>query len=357
MNDRLVASKAMRAGFGTLPDGREVEAVTLANSRGMRVTLLSYGATIQSVVVPDAQGRFADVALGHDSLEPYVRQPQYIGSTCGRVANRIANGRFMLDGREHRVPVNNGPNSLHGGDAGFDKLLWDVAETGPDFVLFRLVSPDGDQGYPGTLAVTARYSLDEANMLAVEYLATTDRPTLVNLTSHAYWNLAGEGAPEGAMGHLLAIPAEHFLPTDGGAIPTGEFRPVAGTAFDFRKPKPVAARVRDASDEQIRIGKGYDHNWVIAHEVADAPRLLARLEEPVSGRVLEVHSNQPGLQFYSGNFLDAASIGKSGALYRQGDAIVLEPQMFPDTPNRPEFGSVRLDPGATYRNVIEFRFS
>ncbi|HEX8216143.1 MAG TPA: aldose epimerase family protein [Allosphingosinicella sp.] len=322
----------------------------------MQVTLLTYGAGIQSVLVPDRDGRFADVALGHATLGPYVDQPQYIGSTCGRVANRIAGGRFMLDGREYRVPVNNGANALHGGAVGFDKLSWDVAEAGPDFVRFSLVSPDGDQGYPGALTVSARYSLDEAGTLAVEYLATTDRPTLVNLTNHAYWNLAGEGAADGAMGHLLTIPADQFLPTDAGAIPTGEFRPVAGTAFDFREPTPVAARVRDSSDEQIRIGKGYDHNWMIAREVSQTPRLLARVEEPVSGRVLELHSNQPGLQFYSGNFLDATSIGKSGALYRQGDAIVLEPQMFPDTPNRPEFGSVRLDPGETYRNLIEFRF-
>jgi len=346
-----------RARFGRLADGRAVEAVTLANALGSRATILSYGATIQSVIVPDRDGRFADVALGHSAIEPYVEQPQYIGATCGRVANRIAGGRFTLDGRDHRVPVNNGPNSLHGGTAGFDKLPWDVVETAPDFVLLRLVSPDGDQGYPGTLTVTARFSLDEANVLAIEYLATTDRPTLVNLTNHAYWNLAGEGAPEGAMNHLLTIPAEHFLPTDSGAIPTGEFRAVAGTAFDFREPAPVSARVRDASDEQIRMGKGYDHNWVVAREASEAVRLLARLEEPESGRVLEVHSNQPGLQFYSGNFLDATTTGKTGALYRQGDAIVLEPQMFPDTPNRPEFGSVRLDPGETYRNLIELRFS
>lgn len=348
--------QVLRTEFGRLADGRAVEALTLANARGMQVTLLSYGAGIQSVLVPDRDGRFADVALGHATLGPYVAQPQYIGSTCGRVANRIAQGRFRLDGREYRVPTNNGPNSLHGGAVGFDKLNWDVAETGPGFVRFSLVSPDGDQGYPGTLTVGARYSLDEAGTLAIEYVATTDRPTLVNLTNHAYWSLAGEGAPEGAMGHLLTIPAVHFLPTDAGAIPTGEFRSVAGTAFDFREATPVAARVRDSSDEQIRIGKGYDHAWVIALDVAQAPRLLARVEEPVSGRVLEVHSNQPGLQFYSGNFLDATSTGKSGALYRQGDAIVLEPQMFPDTPNRPEFGSVRLDPGETYRNLIEFRF-
>ncbi|MEA3015910.1 MAG: aldose 1-epimerase [Sphingomonadales bacterium] len=349
--------EAKRREFGRLADGRAVEAVTLAHPGGMSVTLISLGAAVQAVVVPDRDGRMADVALGHAAPGPYVAQPQYIGATCGRVANRIARGRFTLDGADYQVPPNDGANALHGGPGGFDKLLWEVVEAGPDFVLFSLVSPDGDQGFPGTIEATARYSLDDSNTLAIEYRATTDLPTLVNLTNHAYWNLGGEGSAEGAMGHLLTIPAEHYLPTDAGAIPTGEFRPVAGTPFDFRTPMPVGARVRDAADEQIRIGKGYDHNWVIARAVADAPRLLARVEEPGSGRVLEVLSNQPGLQFYSGNFLDGSSAGKSGRPYRQGDAIVLEPQMFPDTPNRPEFGSVRLDPGETYRNRIAFRFS
>lgn len=354
------AGDAARSEFGRLADGRKVEAVTLTNRSGMSVTVIAYGAGIQSVVVPGRDGTFADVALGHSSIEPYLKRPQFIGSTCGRVANRIAGGRFTLDGRDYQVPVNNGANSLHGGSEGFDKVLWDVAEiAGGDTprVTLRYVSPDRDQGYPGTLDVTAVYSLDDENRLLVDYLATTDAPTLCNLTSHAYWNLAGEGADEGAMGHLLTIPAEHYLPTDAGAIPTGEFRLVAGTPFDFRTPQPVGARVRDASDEQIRIGKGYDHNWVVAREASAEPRLLARLEHPGSGRVLELLSNQPGVQFYSGNFLDASVEGKAGRLYRQGDAVVLEPQMFPDTPNRPEFGSVRLDPGETYRNLILFRFS
>lgn len=221
----------------------------------------------------------------------------------------------------------------------------------------RHVSPDGDQGYPGTLTVTATYTLGDDMTLSVDYRATTDRPTLVNLSNHVYWNLAGEGSAEGAMGHFLTIPADHYLPTDAGAIPTGELRRVAGTAFDFRKPAPIGARVRDASDEQIRLGRGYDHNWVVARECSPEPRLLARVEEPGSGRIMDILSNQPGLQFYSGNFLDGTSVGKTGRLYRMGDAIVLEPQMFPDTPNQPEFGSLRLDPGQTYRNLIAWRFS
>jgi aldose 1-epimerase len=212
-------------------------------------------------------------------------------------------------------------------------------------------------GYPGTLTVTATYALDEKNELSVEYKATTDRTTLVNISNHAYWNLAGEGSAEGAMGHVLTIPADAYTPTDATAIPTGEIRPVAGTVFDFRRPAAIGARVRDASDPQIVYGRGYDHNWAVARTVSRAPRLLARVEEPKSGRAMEVLSNQPALQFYSGNFLDGTTAGKAGRLYREGDAIVLEPQMFPDTPNRPEFGSVRLDPGQTYRNIIIWCFS
>lgn len=348
-----------RRPFGTLPDGETVEAVTLASAAGMRATVISYGATVQAVELPDGHGGLIDVALGYASLEPYVEQPQFFGSTCGRFANRIARGRFTLDGSEYRVPVNNGLNSLHGGSRGFDKVNWEVVETGQrphPFVTLRYVSPDGDQGYPGTLTATATYRLDDAGTLSVEYLAETDAPTIVSLTNHTYWNLAGEGSPEGAMGHLLTIPAEEYLPTDDSSIPTGEFRPVEGTAFDFRRPTPVGARVRDAAEEQLRFGRGYDHNWVISRQPTEEPRLVARVEEPASGRILEILSNQPGIQFYSGNFLDATTAGKSGRLYRQGDSVVLEPQLFPDTPNRPEFGSARLAPGETYRNIILFRF-
>jgi aldose 1-epimerase len=351
---------ASRTIFGTLPDGRAVEAVTLSNGAGMEARILAYGATVHAVRVPDRTGAFADVALGHATLEEYLEQPQFLGSTVGRVANRIAGGRFAFDGKGYQVPVNNGPNSLHGGDGGFDKRLWEVVEIAEDpepRVALRHVSLDGEMGYPGTLTVTATYRLDEANTLSVDYLATTDRPTLCNLSNHTYWNLAGEDSAEGAMGHLLTIAADEYLPTDATAIPTGEFRRVVGTPFDFRAPAAVGARVRDASDDQIAIGRGYDHNWVVARTPSDEPRLIARVEDPGSGRVMELLSNQPGVQFYSGNFFDGTTRGKSGSLYRMGDAVVLEPQMFPDTPNRPEFGSIRLDPGETYRNLIRFRFS
>lgn len=349
-----------RTPFGTMPDGTPVELVALTNGSGMEVRILSLGAAIQAVIVPDRAGRLADVAPGFDTLDAYLSQTQYFGVTVGRVANRIAGGRFTLDGRAYAVPPNNGPNALHGGLCGFDKANWLVVETKEAEaarVTLRHVSSDGDQGFPGTLEVSATYMLDAANQLSVEYLAITDAPTLVNLSSHAYWALRGEGTSEGAMGHMLTIPADHFLPTDETAIPTGEFRPVAGTAFDFRTPMPIGARVRDAREEQLRLGRGYDHNWVVSREVSEHPQLLARLEDPVSGRMLEVLSTQPGLQFYSGNFLDGSIAGKSGRFYRMGDAVALEPQMFPDTPNRPEFGSVRLAPGDTYRNLILWRFS
>ena len=350
--------EASRSAFGTMPDGWQVEAVTL-DGGGIEARIITLGAAIQSVRVPDRAGELADVAPGFADLESYVADRQYFGVTVGRVANRIARGRFTLDGRAHRLPVNNGPNSLHGGSPGFDKAVWELVDvSGGDrsIAVLRHVSRDGDQGYPGTLTVTATYALDSGGQLSVEYAASTDAPTVVNLSSHAYWNLAGEGSSAGAMDHLLTIPAEHFLPTDEGAIPTGEFRAVAGTPFDFRRPTRIGDRVRNAGDAQIRFGRGYDHNWVIDREVASEPRLLARLEDPGSGRVLDILSNQPGLQFYSGNFLDATVAGKSNRLYRMGDMVALEPQMFPDTPNRPEFGSARLDPGETYRNLIVWRF-
>ena len=352
------AATVDRAPFGTA-DSQPVEAITLDNGR-VRATIITWGAALQSLIVPDRAGRPADVVLGHPTIDGYVAKPEYFGATVGRVANRIARGRFVLDGHAYQTPVNNGANALHGGTKGFDKRVWSVRDmaSGPvAHVTLALTSADGDQGYPGTLTATATYTLNAAGELGVEYRATTDKPTIVNLSNHSYWNLGGEGSPGGVMGHRLTIPADSFLPTDAGAIPTGEFRPVAGTVFDFRNPTPIGARVRDASDEQIRFGRGYDHNWVIARHVAAAPRLVARVEDPVSGRVLELLSDQPGLQFYSGNFLDGTTVGKSGHLYRQGDAFVLEPQKFPDTPNRPAFGSVRLDPGQTYVSRIVYRFS
>ena len=354
------AAEATRSTFGVLPDGRAVPAVTLSNGRGVSATVIAYGASLQSLIMPDRNGTAADVALGYAKLADYLAKPQYFGGTVGRYANRLARGRFTLDGKAYQTPVNDGANALHGGTIGFDKVLWQVADVrhGPiASVRLHYVSRDGEMGYPGTLSVDAIYSLDEDDRLTIEYRATTDKPTIVNITNHAYWNLSGEGSANGAMGTLVTIPAEAYLPTDAGAIPTGEVRPVAGTVFDFRTPRTVGDRVRDATDTQIVFARGYDHNWVIGRTVTADEHLMARASDPVSGRGFELWSNQPGLQFYSGNFLNGTSAGKARKVYRAGDAIVTEPQIFPDTPNRSEFGSARLAPGQTYRNVMTYRLT
>jgi aldose 1-epimerase len=353
------APSATRHIFGHLPDGRAVEAVTLANAGGMRAVVLAWGARLQAVIVPDRGGVLADVTLGHARLAEYCAQDAYFGASIGRVANRIARGRFALDGVEYAVPANNGPNALHGGPVGFDRALWVIAAvtSGPaPSVRLAHVSPDGDQGFPGTLHLTATYTLTKAGEIVIDYRARTDRATVVNITNHAYWNLAGESAPSSAHDHMLMIPAAHFLPIDDTAIPTGEFAPVAGTPFDFRTPMPIGARLGEGGHDQIRIGQGYDHSWVIARACAGAPRLLAHLAHPPSGRTLALLSSAPGVQFYSGNFLDGRFSGKGGKAYGRGDGIALEPQMFPDTPNRPEFGSIRLMPGERYHHRIIFRF-
>lgn len=354
------AATAKRSSFGRMPDGRDVPAVTLTNGRGVSATVIAYGASIQSLVMPDRAGKKADIALGHESMEGYLKFPNFIGATVGRFANRIAGGRFTLNGRAYQTPLNDGTNSLHGGTAGFDKVLWDVVsvKSGPTAsVTLRYVSPDGDQGYPGTLTVDATYSLDEANKLTIEYTATTDKETIVNISNHAYWNLSGEGSSNGAMGHIVQIPAKTYTPVDETLIPTGELRPVAGTVFDFNTPRAIADRVRDARDPQIAYGRGYDHNWVIGSKVTADQHLMARVSDPASGRSYELWSNQPGLQFYSGNFLNGTFSGKAKKIYRGGDAIVMEPQIFPDAINQKGFPEARLQPGQTYRNVMSYRFS
>lgn len=265
------AADYARASFGKLADGRAVEAVTLRNAKGVRAAVINYGAALQSLVMPDRDGKLADVTLGYASLDGYLTKPEYFGATVGRFANRLADGKFTLDGKQYQTPRNDHGNALHGGERGFDKVLWEVVEVkrgDTASVRMRYVSKEGDQGYPGTLTVFATYSLNEANELRIEYTATTDRPTIANITNHAYWNLAGEGAAVGAMGHLLTIPADHYTPVNDKLIPTGELQPVADTVFDFRKPQPIGARVREARDPQIVYGKGYDHNFMIARDVA-----------------------------------------------------------------------------------------
>ena len=355
------AAELTRRPFGQTPSGEAVEAFTLTNAKGVSATVITYGATLQSLIAPDKAGKKADIVLGFNDAATYVKNASYFGASVGRFANRIGKGRFELDGKAYQLALNNnGVAALHGGVKGFDKVVWKVLSTksGPTAsVTLGYVSPDGDQGYPGTLNATATYALDEQNQLTITYGATTDKPTIVNMTNHALFNAAGEGAPEGAMGNVLTIPANGYTPVDNELIPTGAITPVAGTAFDFRTPTAVGKRIRDASDPQLVVGKGYDHNYVLNGKSGGALRLAARLADPKSGRVLEILSDQPGIQFYSGNFLDASWVGKSGKLYRQGDGIALEPQHFPDAPNKPQFAPVRLDPGKTYRNVMVFKVS
>lgn len=359
MSQAAVAADAKRVAFGALSDGRKVEAVELTNSKGVSARIITLGASVQALSVPDKQGKSADIVLGYKSAADYLAKPQYFGVTVGRYANRIAKGQFSLDGKTYSLAANDGPNHLHGGAKGFDKVLWqiDSVKSGsPASVVLSYTSPDGEEGYPGTLKTIATYSLSDTNELTIDYRATTDKPTIVNITNHSYFNLAGEAGAADILGHRLTLSADAYTPVDATLIPTGEMRSVVGTPFDFRKPTLIGARVRDGNDEQIRFGRGYDHNFVV-NGAAGTMRLAARVEDPVSGRVMELLTTAPGVQFYSGNFLDGTSQGKSGRIYRQGDALCLEPQVFPDAPNQKGFPTARLDPGKTYGNAMILRFS
>lgn len=354
------AADATRSSAGTLADGTAVEMVTLKNRRGIEARVITYGATLQSLVAPDRRGKGAEVTLGYDTAAEYEAKPNYFGVSVGRYANRIAGGRFTLDGRSVVLTQNDKANSLHGGVQGFDKRNWRIVSvsSGPTArVVMGLTSPDGDQGYPGKLDVTVTYSLDEAGNLTIAFDAATDKTTVVNMTNHALFNMAGDGAPEGTSRQLLTIPARTYTPVDAALIPTGQLQPVAGTVFDFRRPRLIAEGLRDGRDPQIVTGRGYDHNWALDKGQTATPQLAARLEDPASGRVLEVLSTEPGLQFYSGNFLDGTVKGRSGRVYRMGDGLALEPQKFPDAPNQPAFASARVEPGKPYRHVMIYRLS
>lgn len=354
------AVTAERKPFGTLADGTVVEAVTLRAGNGVSARIITFGATLQSLEAPDRKGRIADIELGYDDAQSYADHPNFWGASVGRYANRIAGGRFTLDGKTYQLPLNDKTNSLHGGTRGYDKLNWRIVSVkqGPvASVTFALTSPAGDQGYPGTLDVTATYSLDEKGNLTIDYDAKSDAPTIVNLTNHAIFNLAGEGAPGGILQHRMTIAASRFTPVNAALIPTGELKPVAGTVFDFTHPRVIEDGIRDGRDPQIVFGRGYDHNFVLDAGLTAEPKLAARVEDPASGRVLEVLSTEPGLQVYTGNFLDGTLIGKGGHLYRMGDGIALEPQKFPDTPNQPAFGSARVDPAHPYHHRMVFRLS
>ncbi|MFJ8104907.1 aldose epimerase family protein [Streptomyces sp. NPDC096132] len=337
--------------FGKLTDGTEVHSWSLENG-GTRLRVLSYGAIVQSLEIPDRHGRYENVSLGFGTLEDYVAGSAYFGALIGRYGNRVAEGRFPLDGTVCHIDVNDGANSLHGGARGFDRRVWDVEpfETGPDVGLhLYLTSADGEMGYPGTLSVKVTYTLTRDGDWRIDYEATTDRTTVVNLTSHVYWNLAGEGSGS-VHDHELSIAAARCTPVDAGLIPTGELADVEGTPFDFREPKEIGRDIRGA-DPQLLYAKGFDHNWVLDKGVTAEPVRVATLRDPSSGRTLGISTTEPGLQFYSGNFLDGTLVGTGGRAYRQGDGLCLETQHFPDSPNQPSFPSTVLRAGQTYRST------
>ena len=350
-----------RDAFGRLPDGTKVEAVTLTGANGVSARIMTLGATLQALNVPDKAGKTADVTLGYDDAKSYIEHPNFWGQTIGRYANRIAGGRFTLDGKAYQLTLNDKTNSLHGGTAGFDKHVWQITQVtqagGLAKVAMKMVSPAGDQGYPGAVTATVTYTLDDKGSLTIDFDATSDAPTIVNMTNHALFNMAGEGAPGGALPQRLTIPARRYTPVNDALIPTGTLAPVTNTPFDFTSGRVMDEVVRDGRDPQIVIGRGVDHNFVLDTGKTREPKLAARLEDPASGRTLEVLSDQPGVQVYTGNFLDGTLIGKGGHVYRMGDGIALEPQVFPDTPNQPAFGSARVDPAHPYHHRMIYRVS
>jgi aldose 1-epimerase len=338
-------------------DGKPIEVYRLANGHGLELEAMTYGGIIRSLKVPDRSGTVADVVLGFDTPQGYLSDPPppYFGALIGRYGNRIAKGHFSVDGQAYTLAINNAPNSLHGGNKGFDKVLWTAtpAKTGASLVLTR-TSPSGEEGYPGTLQARVTYTLTEQNEVVIEYHATTDKATPVNLTQHSYFNLAGEGSGD-ILGHVLMINADRFTPVDENLIPTGTLAPVANTPFDFRTPTAIGARI-DQDDPQLKNGKGYDHNWVLNRK-GSGLQLAARLTDPKSGRTLEVRTTEPGLQFYSGNFLDGTITGKSGHKYGHRSGLCLETQHYPDSPNQPTFPSTILRPGQSYDSKTVFAFT
>ncbi|MFJ8943619.1 aldose epimerase family protein [Streptomyces sp. NPDC102395] len=342
--------------FGTLADGTEVHLWSLANG-GTRLKVLDYGGIVQSLEIPDRRGRYANVSLGFDNIEDYVAKSPYFGALIGRFGNRIGKGQFTLDGKAYQVDVNDGANSLHGGSKGFDKHVWSVEPftKGSDVGLhLRYTSADGEMGYPGTLKVKVTYTLTRHGDWRIDYEATTDKATVVNLTNHVYWNLAGESSGT-VYDHELEIDAARYTPVDSGLIPTGELARVAGTPFDFRRAKAVGEDIRVAH-QQLLYGQGLDHNWVLDKGITSRPAPVATLRDPSSGRTLTISTTEPGLQFYSGNFLDGTLVGSGGTVYRQGDGMCLETQHFPDSPNKPNFPSTVLRPGQTYRSTTVHSF-
>lgn len=343
------------AAFETEVDGRPVALYTLANGTGFTVQITNYGARVVSILAPDRNGAYADVAVGCESIGRYLDEDgaRFSGPVVGRVANRIAHGRFTLDGEEYRLPQNDNGNSLHGGEKGLDSRVWTVDAHSADSVAMHYVSPDGEEGYPGELTVRVTYTVTDDNALRIDYRATCDRPTVVNLSNHSLFNLGGEGSGS-ILEHELRIDADATTPVDSLLIPTGRIAPVDGTPFDFRIPTAIGARI-DTDDRQLRNGHGYDHNWVLGGFTGEV-RLVASLYDPASGRFMEILTDQPGMQFYSGNFFNELSRGKFGRKIGYRGAVALETQNFPDAPNRPQFPSARLLPGETYSQTCIYRF-
>jgi aldose 1-epimerase len=351
----MAVRSVQRSSYGVTSGGVTIYEYFLTNGNGVEVRILSYGGIITSLRVPDKRGALASVVLGFDTLADYETRSPYFGGIIGRYGNRIGAGKFTLDGKVYQVPLNDGSNSLHGGAKGFDKRVWGVEVNEADLsVRLSYLSPDGEEGYPGNLSVTVTYTLTEANELRIDYGATTDAPTIVNLTNHSYFNLAGNGAGS-IYDHLLTLNADHYTPVGEGLIPTGKIASVDGTPFDFRTTTPIGARIR-SSHEQMVLGRGYDHNFVLNRHDHKGLEFAARVVEPVSGGVLEVLTTEPGIQFYSGNFIDGTLVGSSGGTYRQGDGLCLETQHFPDSPNHPDFPSTILRPGEQYQSTTIYRF-
>lgn len=347
--------------FGKMPDGTTVTLYTLTNASGAQVQITNYGGTVVSVKVPDRKGKFDDVVLGFDSLAGYMGEGNpYFGALIGRYANRIAKGKFTLDGANYTLAVNNTPNSLHGGKKGFDKVVWTAISVAPSAegsvgLELSYQSKNGEEGYPGSLYVKVAYTLTPDNALKIDYAATTDKKTVINLTNHSYFNLNGAGSGD-ILDQVVQINADRMTPVDSTAIPTGELKSVMGTPFDFRTPTAIGDRI-DQNDEQITFGKGYDHNFVLNGTAGSTPFLAARVVAPKTGRVLEVMTTEPGVQLYTGNFLDGTVKGKKGKAYKRRYAFCLETQHFPDSPNRPEFPTTTLNPGETYHQTTIYRFS
>jgi aldose 1-epimerase len=350
------SAKLTQTLFDRLPDGTRVDVITLRNDAGVEVRIMTYGATVLSIRTPDRTGAIDDIVLGFDKVEPYTGRSPYMGAIVGRYGNRIAKGLFSLDGATYTLAKNNGPNHLHGGVVGFDKRLWTSepfsnAETVGTKLSYT--SPDGEEGYPGTLRADVTYTLTDKSELIVDYHATTDKPTVVNLTHHSYFNLGGAKTSD-ILGTELTINADRYTPVDAGLIPTGVLAPVEGTPFDFRTPTAIGARI-DQNDPQLKMGNGYDHNWVLNRQ-GDGLALAARATDPVTGRTLDVETTEPGLQFYTGNFLDGTLTGKAGRVYARRSGFCLETQHYPDSPNHPSFPSTVLRPGQEYRSQTVFKF-